>query len=37
VTGEVVAQPSGNTNAKAPTNPTNGGSGRTIVEWDEEF
>jgi hypothetical protein len=37
VTGEVVAQPSANTNLKAPTNPTNGGSGRTIVEWDEEF
>jgi hypothetical protein len=39
VTGEVVSGtvPVSNNNVSGPTNPTNGGSGRTIVEWDEEF
>jgi hypothetical protein len=38
VTGEVVVSKSNViSNPKAPTNPTNGGAGRTIVEWDEEF
>lgn len=37
VTGEVVSKSSTSDKLKAPTNPTNGGAGRTIVEWDEEF
>jgi hypothetical protein len=37
VTGEVVSKSNVISSPKAPTNPTNGGSGRTIVEWDEEF
>ncbi len=37
VTGEVVSSTANNNLVSSPTNPTNGGSGRTIVEWDEEF
>ncbi len=39
VTGQAVKASSGNlvNPVSSPTNPTNGGSGRTIVEWDEEF
>jgi hypothetical protein len=38
VTGEVVSNsPTASNNISSPTNPTNSGTGRTIVEWDEEF
>jgi hypothetical protein len=38
VTGEVVSNNSAPVNqVSSPTNPTNSGTGRTIVEWDEEF
>ncbi len=37
VTGEAVSNSSATNKISNPTNPTNGGTGRTIVEWDEEF
>ncbi len=37
VTGEVASSTSASNPITSPTNPTNGGAGRTIVEWDEEF
>jgi hypothetical protein len=39
VTGQTVTAPNASSvnPVSSPTNPTNGGSSRTIVEWDEEF